>query len=844
MLKKRLLLGFLFGWTVSVFGQRNLPDSLVTLFSRQLKVFPQEKIYLHTDKPYYITGEKIWFRAHLVDAATHVPCPVSRYVYVELFNHSDSLIARVKIGNDNDAYHGYIDIPQDIPEGGYILRAYTHFMLNLDEHYLCTKSIRIGNPLNRQVDVEAKIPATDNDFDVGFYPEGGYILQGVSCRVAFKAQMSDGRAANVEGVIYDRNGNEQGKMKTDYNGMGSFMIFSEEGASYYVVCTNERQQSKRFELPVALKTGHVLRVNSINKDNIYISVLRSAPVEGERHDTLYLLAHSRGIVHFAAQWSNSLNVIGLSKKYLPSGVLHLVLFDENMNLLSERLVFVNNDDQAFISYRNDRESFAPRSLVNNSISITDADGSPLTGSFSVTVTADHAIAADTTTNILTQLLLTSDLRGNIENPATYFNNDKSSASTLDLLMLTQGWRRYDVTALARGRPEYPTIPIELGAKISGSVKRLIVDRPKEKGMVSIVSSNGDYFDLTETDNDGRFSFNGCDQPDSVAFIIKAMHNFQSVSSELLIDEEIFPKRTLPILVPSETGKQSFEQYVEKAAQVYQDIKDIWSMDLPEVTVTAKKPVPKSVFLPTHVLQKEQINSAPKNLGMASVIEMLPKVIIGKRDILLGSMVSNNVDEEPEIITKVLYDGEEFEKIIIDDQMNKPMEFLKNCGYFYELLTTVDPEKVTEVYISVKHTRFEISGMPIKFPSISDLVIICENVNDIFYKREKPEIKTIQPLGYQKPVEYYAPRYDAPDASEKLDLRTTIHWQPVVHADSLGIATFNFYTADTESVYTIVMEGVTTEGKIIYLKEKLLKGYDVPVIKVRCTPQKKCLILRQ
>ena len=95
---------------MTVRGQMNVPDSLAALFYKQLEVFPQEKIYLHTDKTCYVAEEKMWFRAHIADAVTHVPAPVSRYVYVELFNPLDSLITRVKIRNDNYVYHGYIDI--------------------------------------------------------------------------------------------------------------------------------------------------------------------------------------------------------------------------------------------------------------------------------------------------------------------------------------------------------------------------------------------------------------------------------------------------------------------------------------------------------------------------------------------------------------------------------------------------------------------------------------------------------------------------------------------------------------------------------------------------------------
>ena len=120
-------------------GQTAAPDSLISRFASQLEIFPQEKIYLHTDKPCYISGERIWFRAHLADAETHVPWPVSPYVYVELINPLDTVVSRVKILQENDACHGYLMIPADTPEGDYTLRAYTRYMRSQDKHFLFTQ---------------------------------------------------------------------------------------------------------------------------------------------------------------------------------------------------------------------------------------------------------------------------------------------------------------------------------------------------------------------------------------------------------------------------------------------------------------------------------------------------------------------------------------------------------------------------------------------------------------------------------------------------------------------------------------------------------------------------------
>jgi len=878
--------------------ESSITERLAILFHNQLSVFPQEKIYIHIDKPYYITGEKIWFRTHLVYAENHIPVSGSQYVYVELFNPLDMLVNRVKIRNNNGAYHGYMDIPQDIPEGDYMLRAYTKFMLNLDEHYISAKTVRIINPKYRMVRVDTKytndedgntnadfhffssvkeepvvpksvqmsinykemmslevhpdgtsgvnfnmsvndskrvlllevndpvypcqqfiqIPAADWDFDVTFYPEGGSLLQGAGCRVAFKALKSDGRAANVEGVVYDQHGNEKARIRTDYMGMGAFILFAEEGVTYHAVVKNDRQQTKQFELPAVQKKGYTLSVTSLSKDNIYVTVLK--PATGERHETLYLLAHTRGKVYAVAQWDDG-KLFTLPKKQFPSGVLHLVLYDANLSTVSERLVFVNHNDQAQVSYSSDRDCFSARLFVSNRVKLTDHNGHPLSGSFSVSVTDNHTVTVDSATNILTQLLLTSDLRGNIEKPADYFTNDhRSSAMSLDLLMLTQGWRRYDVAALAQGKLAHPAIPIELSAEISGVVKGgLFNNKLLEKSKVSIVTSDASWFDLEETDSEGRFSFRGCDLPDSTALIVRAASRSDNTKVMLFVDEETFPKWTLPILAPDETEQETFLKYVEQVILQEQNEKrkakeEFWDLgELSEVAIIGKRPVPKSVVRVTYHLDEEQIKGITKH-NINALLEHIPDVtIVGGSARLYVNYFKNR--------------SFGFTKLIIDDEINKPLVFERNI---YEILTHVDPGKVKSIYRSDIHSYIP-GSMIIKDDNIveqvtaapqTELIIICSNVYDIFYNKQT-NIKQIQPLGYQKPLEFYTPKYDTPEAREKTtyDLLSTIHWQPNVRTDDLGMAAFGFYTADTESSYTVVIEGMTTEGKIIRHKEKIL-----------------------
>jgi hypothetical protein len=410
--------------------------------------------------------------------------------------------------------------------------------------------------------------------------------------------------------------------------------------SYHAVCTGDQQKEKRFELPAALEAGYALSVNMDN-GQIFVSVscrdaARDTARDVARHvstmggDTLYLLAHTRGMVHFVAPWNANRKSISLPQREFPSGVLHFVLFDAQLNPVSERLVFVNNNDQARATLRSDRDSFAVRSLVNNHVALTDEYGRPLAGNFSVSVTADHAVKADSTNSILTHLLLTSDLRGHIENPTAYFKKDDKSVAALDLLMLTQGWRRYDMAAIAKGRPAVPDVPVEFGSEITGRVKRLFADRSLEKAKVSIMANKDDYnyFDMMETDSVGRFRFNTGDQPDSVTFVVQAVTTSGNTNLELLVDEELFAEKKLSIVAPpEEVGKKNMEEYTQIVETAIRGDDFAWDLLLSEVTVTAKAPLPKSVLRDSYQLDEEQLQKISKNNGIYSLLQVIPHVHI-------------------------------------------------------------------------------------------------------------------------------------------------------------------------------------------------------------------------
>jgi len=783
------------GFCSFAYGQRSIPDSLAFLFQNQLEVFPQEKIHLHTDKPYYISGEKIWFRAYLVDAATHIPLSLSRYVYVELINPLDSVVVRVKIREQDGDYHGHLPIPNDVPEGNYTLRAYTTFMQSLHEEYFYHKAIRIGDPQTdatlRSMDVDNSNP---NDFDISFYPEGGSMMLGTTGRVAFKAMKSNGQAIDVSGTIYNQANIQITTFKSDYLGMGLFIIVPQKGESYYAICENDMGVNRRFNLPTAVDQGYALSTHQI-KENIYISVLKPKEAS-DNNENLYLLAHTRGMVHFADLWDHRQTMAIIPKSLFPSGVLHLILFDSMLNPVSERLMFIHNDDQAKVINHEDMAHFSPRTLVKNAISITDHTGQPLSGSFSIAVTSDREVQPDTTSNIMTQLLLTSDIRGYIQNPSFYFQNTPESAMALELLMLTQGWRRYNIEALAQGRFTYPTSPLEVGPEISGTVKSVMLGRPVANIDVTAISLNYPYFNSTQTDNEGRFYLQGGELPDSTRFIVSVVPNRGMTRMDLILDKETFPQRSLLAYPPFYVESNLFAEYVNKAELQYIGEGGIRVAQLPDVIVTAERKPPKRSQLystPSHTITEEQIERFP-TLDIFQIISQFPGVMVYGKSIIMRGVGTINGSTDP--------------LVLID---NIPVDIS-----VLEMLNVYDIAQI-DLLSGANTSIFGSRG------GNGVIVIFTKDGKNISQVASQPfHIKTILPLGYQQPIEFYSPKYqtDAQRNTFKPDQRTTIHWEPVVTTNSSGKASFEYYTADELTSYTLVIEGMAHDGTIIWYQEKL------------------------
>jgi hypothetical protein len=853
-------------------AQDSVENPIKKLFLDQLSFFPQEKIYVQTDRSEYLTGDIIWFRVHLVDAVFLKQANASRYVYVELVNPTSHIVERVKLRPDSTGcFYGNIVIEDELGEGDYMLRAYTRFMQNVGEDYFFTKPIYIKTPVSEKVSVDVKyladgnainaemhflnkagkekimpgeciiyhggtsadneknisfkektarfsfsekeikkerafllraviegknykkyfkIPYLKRTFDVSFFPEGGYAPVSSNVTMAFKSINTSGLSENIKGQVFDSQDQLCTEFQTTHLGMGYFNMHYSPGKKYYAICTNKENISKRFNLPEPSDSAVSLKT-LWEKDKLYVQLIKSPNYQLQSQTQL--IAHIRGVPLYIEPWDDKKDHLVFEKNFFPAGIVHFMLIDKDRNILSERLVFSSqNSTFAKTNIELDKTSYQTRDKINMAIHITDENKEPLVGDFSLAVVDAKEVNVDTTSTIISTLLLTSELKGYIESPMSYIQKDnRKSVFALDVLLMTQGWRRYDVPNLLKEKPTKELkYPVELSEEITG--KAVGVFSALKEGNISLVALKDSVIgtSFTKPDKEGKFIFKDLEYPEGTKYIIQA--NTKKGSSKVFLEIDTlmqYPPLTIPVVMAKEEEvlKDTVSSYSNKKKYLDDRLK---SYDLGEVLVTAKRKPPMISESPYYSITSSQVITAKEieNWRLLSVYDLLRRIS--------GVTVSG---------TEVTYRG------------NTPMLLLDNVptvGFDYDMLTIDD---IQDAFVTPGVTMGIIFGAR----GANGAIVINTKKGFVQKNTISSNIKYVKALGYQQPVKFYSPVYktDQEKNSAKPDYRTTIYWNPKVQIGAEGIANLSFYAADAPTKYVVLLEGVSQYGHLIYLSNK-------------------------
>ncbi len=406
-------------------------DSLLNILSTQ---YPQEKIYLHLDKPYYNAGETIWFKAYITVNTT--PSQISKTMYAELINSDGVILQRKTMPVFRAGAASFFELSDSNYRAGLYIRAYTSWMLNFDSSLLYVRPLTVINTRP-----ETNKTRTSDNFTLTFFPEGGDLVENIDSRVAFKANNQGGMPFNVSGNILNSRGEMISSFVSTHDGMGVFSFTPIPHEKYRAVWKDKNSLPHETPLPDAKTPGITLSIDN-SKSQLTYTITRPELAE-DLFKSFTIVAQMQQQRVYRAQINMQRRTqisAPIMTDSLPDGIMVLTVFNAAQVPVAERIAFINNNTYYFNTDLHALEkNVTPHGKNVLQVDISDT----LLSNLSVAVTDAGFDSTVNKENIFSSLLLTGDCRGYIYNPAYYFSSDADSVrEQLDLVMMTNGWRRF------------------------------------------------------------------------------------------------------------------------------------------------------------------------------------------------------------------------------------------------------------------------------------------------------------------------------------------------------------------------------------------------------------------
>ena len=783
--------------TLPFFSRAQKIDSLLQVLDAR---YPQEKLYLHFDKDYYNPGETIWFKAYLF--AGNVPSQISTTIYAELIDENGKVIERKTAPVVMSSASAAFDLSEKLTSSTLYIRAYTDWMLNFDTSFLYQKAIPIVQPKK-----SAKTVPAPRSF-LQFFPESGELVAGIPSRVAFKATDLHGLPYKVKGNVVGANGKTIAEFSSVHDGMGFFLLVPEAGENYKAVWKDASGKTQNTQLPKVATNGIVLQVQQ-DTGNIRYAITRSGPDQLPGTTVTIVAQMQQQMVYMArANLSEKKSISSsIPLSGLPAGIVQITVITSDNKPIAERLIYVNKQDYYFITdlnlplkgldkrKRNVVQIDVPDTIKTNlSVSITDADVNP---------------RQEGGEDIFSNVLLTSDIKGYVHNPGYYFASEADSvARHLDLVMMTNGWRRFKwEDVLAGNWPKIKRLPeqyLTVNGKINGLTRAQLVQQDisgileidKKQQFISIpvdLQGNFKVADLLFYDT-AKLYYQLNKDKDKVltsraSFDIK--NNLLKTAVPFDRDSTVFFRLSLP-------GEKSLLQNKELTTRFLEAIAARRKVQtLEKVTITAKVKSKKE-------LMDDQYTSGLFRGGDGYTF-------ITEDDPLAGSAFS--------VLTYLQGKVAGLQITGAGAQMSMSWRGGSPTVFMDEMQT--DISQVQSIPMS------DVAMIKVfRPPFIGGSGGGAGGAIAVYTKKGASLNKDVKGLdfvripGYSVAKEFYSPDYSQYDeAQTQGDFRSTLYWNPFVLTDKdTRRVVFTFYNNDISRRFRIVVEGCDVYGKLTRIEK--------------------------
>lgn len=822
-------------------------------FNAYTELLSPEKIYLHTDREVYCVGDTIWFKAYLENAARPSEFPACNYAYVELISslvekninlsryvEQEAVRIRVKVKRIDGILAGWIQIPDNLNTGVATLRGYSYWMLNREPEYMFYKNIEIRNPMKDDfVDTMVKGEVKEKEkyaevgvanpfdkpraekrkVDVQFLPESGRWMYGYPAVLGIRAVDEKGLGLRVNGDVFA--GEEQvGRFETDEHGLGRIELRLDAPVKdlYAQVYAGEEFLT-RANLPAPSAQAAVIRVKTL-EDCIEVDL---ADTGLDLPDSTFIFVHNNNDIYLRIPYSEQTCRLKMPYALLAPGINNMALADNRGTVYAERPFFVFPNVQT-PEVKLDKEEYGPREKVTASVDLPEGD-------WSVAVSDDsYAPISGRSYDMVSWWYLGSELPTFVEDAPSYFDASRPLAERIagiDNVMLTHGWRYYELPKIFKGETALPSFGKEYTQSLSGVVKGTF--RTARKSIVSFVAPSIGFSAMGQLDTTGYFALNGLDFPEGTQFLVGAVSLGGSERRFTpFLNDDIFARfHHYPTYLDKPVYSQEYKydilkDYYNSGGEIVYSLHPSYvSVARPTAQINIS-PLPDYEFKPGQFRAEDELDPYKSMDLLTYIVTTCPPLRFADNVELAGSSDADSVGV-PDAVTL------NYRPIVCRTQ--KIASEMSISSGWSEIIVYVN---------GMKSSCADIDGLTVAditaFAYIkgADAIRFNTNADDMLAPRSVVMIKTRlldhdmarnvssgKPLGWQQPHYFYSPRYeDSRSRKAPEQVRATLYWDPYLMAEPGAPTVFDFYTSNHKADATITLEGITKEGIPMSIRKKV------------------------
>ena len=721
----------------------------------------QDFVYILPSKEIAETSEDLWFKAYLMDHQTFALSDKSQTLYLQIRSASDSVVWSEKYPLVGGRGTGHIYVGDDWPQGDYYLEGYTKSSFTADStQAIRPRRIRVVEQVGQMDEISAQAvkddsiqkSTTQHRFDL--FPEGGSLIYGVNSVVAFKATYGNNVPEEVSGKVLE-DGEQIAEIQCVHDGMGSFAVTPQLGKKYEVVLDNGRT----YPFPEIERSGLSLRVTRNNSSGITLLVSASDSVS----HSFTIASKLNGLDCGNAQGTvRGRQVVRLPLELFPfQGIAEITLQNADGQPVAERLVYVNPEQNLTVSASTDEERYHCRDVGKVRLQVTDTAGQPVKAELAVSIFDKAYLYLPGHENILSHSHLSEQIRGNIFNPTYYFDTQNDNRlEALDLLLLTQGWRRY----------VWDSEPLSNQLLLTDGVKGILTIRRDANSKMQIVnafSPNGDTCAIL-TDSSGRFEI-----------VPQQMREMQG---------KIYLKPFLK------------DKYKAKVA-----------VENPFDTINVFRQGREHYLTQNHIFETD--NGEQFIVSDDKVILLDDVVVKAKRSKIQRDKVTGFLDSLANV------EGMGLEWVCIHINRDDITDTLFILNDYYPGFTA-HPESnycTGKIGKPIPGKEYTVLKVHTYINDVGQEVGVFYNMMQIVYpKRTYTDEQLMRMYGLSRTQGYYPKReFYQPDefdlASSAPDPRNLLQWQPAVMTDDNGVAEITFAASDINTEFIGIVEAIDGSG---------------------------------